>query len=275
MFNGPLDIKVGGLAAKAAGVPRRVYRRGLALPIRDRWLNRYLFDHVLTHLIANSEATRDMLLRDIRTRFRRSDVTVIPNGLDLHAFDRRPFRPIFQRAEGQVVLGNVGRLTTQKGHDILLEVAGVLRRRGVAFRLLVAGEGALERDLLDRARELGVHSHVEFLGFVDDVPGFLASIDIFLLGSLWEGFGYVIIEAGAASVPLVAFDVSSNPEAIEHGTTGYLVPVGDASAFAARVQELIESPDLRRSMGAAARAAVERRFQLERTVDRLERLLSE
>jgi glycosyltransferase involved in cell wall biosynthesis len=273
VFNGSLDIKVGGLAAKAAGVPRRVYRRGVALPIRDRWLNRYLFDHVLTHVIANSEATRETMLRDIRTRFRRPHVPVMPNGLDLDAFDRRPFRPVFERAEGQVVLGNVGRLTKQKGHEILLEVAHLLRSRGVAFRLLVAGAGDLHRELMDRARELGVQSHVEFLGFVDDVPGFLAGIDIFLLSSLWEGFGYVITEAGAASLPVVAFDVSSNPEIIEHGTTGYLVPFGDVSAFAGRVQELIERPDLRRTMGAAARAAVERRFRLDRTVDRLERLL--
>lgn len=273
VFNGPLDIKAGGLAAKAAGVPRRVYRRGLALPIRDRWLNRYLFDHVLTHVIANSEATREMMLRDIRTRLRQPHVPVIPNGLDLDAFDRLPFRPVFGRAEGQVVLGNVGRLTTQKGHNILLEVAHLLKSRGVAFRLLVAGAGDLHRELVNRARELGVQSHVDFLGFLDDVPSFLAGIDIFLLSSLWEGFGYAITEAGAASRPVVAFDVSSNPEVIEHGTTGYLVPVGDVSAFAARVQELIERPDLRRTMGAAARVAVERRFRLDRTVDRLERLL--
>ena len=200
---------------------------------------------------------------------------MIPNGLDVDVFDRRRTQPRFQRPGDQVVLGSVGRLTVQKGHNTLLEVALLLRSRGVAFRLLVAGEGELHRDLVDRVRTLDLQSQVEFLGFVDDIPGFLASIDIFLLGSRWEGFGYVIAEAGAASLPVVAFDVSSNPEVIEEGRTGYLVPVGDVPAFATRVQALIESPDLRRTMGVAGRAAVERQFEFERTVDRLERLLLE
>lgn len=275
VFNGPLDLKAGGVAARLAGVPRRVYRRGLAVPIRDRWLNRYLFDRVLTHAIANSQATRDLMLRDLRTGFGPSDITVIPNGIDLDAFDRSATPSPSRRAEGPVVLGNVGRLSPEKRHHLLLEVARLLSDRGIDFRLLVAGEGPERQRLEARADELGVRSRVDFLGFVHDVPGVLREMDVFLLASRWEGFGYVIVEAGAAALPVVAFDISSNPEVIEQGTTGFLVPEGDVPAFADRVQDLIERPDLRRGMGTAAREMVERRFALDRATDRLEQLLLE
>ncbi len=273
IFNGPHDVKAGGLAALIARVPERVYRRGLALPVVNRWLNRFTFRRGLTRILANSEATKRTLLQNLEGAVPMERVGVIYNGIDLEAFDGRPLRPVFERQDGEVVLGNAGRLTAQKGQDFLLRVAERLQTDGVPFRLLIAGEGELEDALRRRIRDLGLEDRVELLGFVEDAPSFLKAIDVFLLSSLWEGFGYVIAEANAAGKPVVAFDVNSNPESIEDGDTGFLVPAGDLEAFAERVRTLIEDPELRRAMGRAARARVEERFQAADKLDELERLL--
>ncbi len=155
----------------------------------------------------------------------------------------------------------------------LLEVARELKAEGLRFRLLIAGAGELQEELAQAARVLGVSDEVEFLGFVADVKSFMAGIDIFLLSSLWEGFGYVIVEANAARKPVVAFDMNSNPEIIAEGVTGFLVPPEDVNAFAQKTLALIRDPALRTSMGAAARRHVEEKFDFMARVDELEAYL--
>lgn len=141
------------------------------------------------------------------------------------------------------------------------------------FRLLVAGSGELEEELRDHARRLGLEGRVDFLGFVEDVPGFMKRIDLFVLPSTWEGFGYVIVEAGAACRPSVAFDLSSNPEVVVDGTTGFLVEPGNVRQFAGRVRTLVEDRALRVRMGEAARQDVASRFTQEHALDRIEAFL--
>lgn len=273
VFNGPADLKAGGPAARAAGVRQRVYRRGLALPVRGHPLNRYLFSHVLTHVVANSRETRRRLFQDLGDILPEDRVAVIPNGIDLAGFDRRAQAPVSPRDGTDLVIGTVGRLTRQKNHGLLLDVARALVAQEIRFRLLIAGAGELEDELRAKARRLALEDRVEFLGFVENVPAFLQAIDLFVLTSSWEGFGYVIIEAGAAGLPTVAFDVSSNPEVVVDGTTGFLVPPEDVEGFVDRVRTLLQDGAMRRRMGAAARADVEARFTQEGAMDALARFL--
>ena len=95
---------------------------------------------------------------------------------------------------------------------------------------MIAGEGKLKESLLQKSVEEGVAEQLRFLGFVDNMPQFLHSIDIFLLPSHWEGFGYVIAEAMYCEKPVVAFNVSSNPEIVSNNETGFLVEHGDVGS---------------------------------------------
>jgi glycosyltransferase involved in cell wall biosynthesis len=273
VFNGPVDLKAGGLAARVAGVPRRVYRRGLALPTRNRWTNRYLFSRVLTHIVPNSMATRQVMFQDLAVTIPEERIRVITNGIDLEAFDARPFHPPEIPATAGVRLVNVGRLTAQKGQELLLEVARRLKDEGVDFQLLIAGEGERRAELTALARDLDVQDRVEFLGFVEDVTSLLRQAEVFVFSSLWEGMSNALIEAAAAGTPVVAVDTTSNGEAVIDGETGFLVPAGDTEAFAARVRALVEDPELRARMGAAGRRFVEDRFRLDRMMDEWEGLL--
>ena len=90
-----------------------------------------------------------------------------------------------------------------------------LQNKEHQFKLLIAGEGRLLHSLQKKAKKLGIEDQVEFLGFVEDMPAFFRSLDIFLLSSHYEGFGYVIAEAMASRKPVVAFDIKSSGEIID------------------------------------------------------------
>ena len=102
----------------------------------------------------------------------------------------------------------------------------------------------------------------------------MESVDLFLLTSLWEGFGYVIAEAMAAQKPVLAFNLSSNPEIIDDSHNGYLVPFPDTDKLTRRIIYLYKNPNLRHQLGQQARRTVEQRFDINRTVKEIEQLLN-
>ena len=127
--------------------------------------------------------------------------------------------------------------------------------------------------LKSKARSLGVDHLVEFLGFVDHMPSFYKSIDIFLLPSQYEGFGYVLAVAMASRIPVVAFDVKSSCEIVEHGKTGYLVPPKQVRDMAERVLELAGDKALREKMGENGRARVGDLFSFEKNQKEITEML--
>ena len=107
------------------------------------------------------------------------------------------------------------------------------------------------------------------------MKSFMESLDIFVLTSLWEGFGYVIVEAMANAKPVVAFDISSNPEIIEDGKNGYLIPPFDIGPLSDRIVQLIENRSLREQLGEFAKESVYERFSYERALSLVEEYLME
>lgn len=269
----PQDLKLGGLAARLAGVRDIIYRRGIAVTVRNTALNRFLYGRVLTKLIVNSEETRRRVLEQNPDLLPASRIHRISFGTDVAAFDALPVRPMTTRKSGEVLIGNAARLTPQKGQALLLEAAALLKSQPVPFRLLIAGTGELADELKARAQGLGLGDVVEFVGFVEDIKSFYAGVDIFALPSLWEGFGQVLSEAMLCRLPVVAWNVSSNPEVVDHGATGLLCPTGDVAAFAQALARLMADPDLRAEMGRAGRQRVISLFSMDKTFADFERCL--
>jgi len=270
----PADMKLGSIAARLAGVRRIVYRRGLAAPIRNSLVNRLLLRHAVTRIIINSEETGRMILANNADMVPPDKLALVHCGFDVAGFDAMPGEPLAQRRPGEVIIGNAGRLTEQKGQRILIDAARILKDKGLDFRVLIAGKGRMEAELKAYARELDVDDVVRFLGFVRNMKAFHASIDIFALSSLWEGFCYVQVEAMTLQKPVVAFRVSSIPEVVADGETGLLVtPVGNAEAFAERLERLIRDPELRARLGEAGRRRVLEHFELRKTLADFERVV--
>jgi glycosyltransferase involved in cell wall biosynthesis len=163
--------------------------------------------------------------------------------------------------DGARVLLAVARLTRQKGIDVAVRALGSLPDDAV---LVVLGEGP-EREALEQlARELGVDRRVFLLGRVPDVAAWLRRASVLVHPARWEGFGLGVLEAMLARLPVVAANVSSLPELVVDGTTGFLVSPDDPSALALGIARALEQPQI----GEAGRQRALREFSVAHMADR-------
>jgi glycosyltransferase involved in cell wall biosynthesis len=169
-------------------------------------------------------------------------VHVVPNGVAVPADPAGPAGRAVPR------IGALGRLTAQKGFDVLLAAVRALAGDGVPFEVVVGGEGRDGAAL--RAAAAGLP--VAFPGFVTDVRGFLAGLDVFCLSSRREAMPLVLLEAMAEGLPCVATDVGDVRTAV--GGDAVVVPPEDAGALAGALRGLLADPARRRALGAGARA---------------------
>jgi L-malate glycosyltransferase len=201
-------------------------------------------------------------------------VIVVPYGVDLERFAPRP-RDV--RADGRVTVGAASRLSPEKGFAYLLRAVALLRDRGVEVDVVLAGDGPSRPALERLTDELGLRERVEFLGEVahDAVPAVLQQLDIFAMPSTWEGFGVSALEASAIELPVVASNIHGIPDVVLDGETGILGPPTDLGALADAIARLADDAELRRSMGAAGRAFVEREYRWQDNAALMERLYAE
>jgi glycosyltransferase involved in cell wall biosynthesis len=275
VFSASQDLKIGSISAKLAGVKVIVYLRGLSLPVKASLINILTFSSILTHIVLNSQDTKKNTLKYLKKYVDESRVHVIYHGIDIsneNAQHVNKLSLIEEKGHG-IILGNAGRLTAQKGQEHLIRIASLLKKRKVDFTLFIAGTGELEQQLNSLIDEYDVRQEVILTGFINDMDGFMNAIDIFLFTSIWEGFGYVIIEAMVKSKPVIAFDITSNPEIITADKTGYLISFPDLEQFAERTIQLINDPLLRKSMGGAGKQSVFDRFNLNDRISQFEQCL--
>jgi len=247
------DMKAGGLAARNGHVRRVIYRRGSAIPIKNTLINRWILQSHISEILANSQATVETVFENNQHIFDRDRVTVIPNGIDIPPADQ-----VNQRIPSTLIrIGNVGRLYRQKAQHYLIDLAIELRTREVEFVIDIVGEGVERQRLTQLISDHGLQECVNLQGFKDDLREFYQSIDVFVLTSVWEGFGYVLAEAMSYGVPAVAFDISSNPELIDDGYNGHLVPFDDIKALASSVLSIAEN---RQHYSQAARLSMEEKY---------------
>jgi glycosyltransferase involved in cell wall biosynthesis len=247
-----------GWLGKAPATQKRLVTRRMDYPIRRGWIDRYLYNRCVDGVVAISQPIADLLAEG---GVAREKIRMIPSGVD-----PAPYENIPPPAGGRTpfVVGTAAILEQRKGIKFLLEAAAELKRRGRPIRYRIAGDGWEKNNLLDQARKLGVEGDVEFLGFVADMPSFMASIDIFVLPSLFEGLGVAALEAMAAARPVVASAIGGLKELVVDGETGLLVPRGDSGSLARALEKLVQHADLVRSLGERGRARLRERFTMDR-----------
>lgn len=248
IINHPGDLKIAAHAAYLAKIPHIVYRRGSAIPIKDRMFNRYIFKNWVTAILANSQATKNTITALNHNLFPIEEIKVIYNPIDITSFIEKPYNSIIDRSNNILKIGSLGRLSHEKNHKFLIDVSKRLTELAIAHNIYIGGTGEMEKELKEYSKLQGTEENVVFVGFLNNVKDLLMAIDLFILPSLWEGFGYVVAEASACKKPVIAFNVSSLPELIQEGKTGYLVPVNDVDVTVERIQRL-KDPILREKMG--------------------------
>ncbi|MFO8055478.1 MAG: glycosyltransferase [Bacteroidales bacterium] len=267
ILNLPADMKAGGMAAHKAGVGSILYRRGTALPVTPHRINRYFFSRILTGVIANSEATK-ALINQKRTLIAPEKIHVVYNGIkDIPT-------PEAKAGSGKLIIGNAGRMVYQKGQEFLLTLAGLLQTEINDFEIHIAGDGPLKGRLQSEIEKQGLSEKVKLKDFQTSLNAFYREIDIFVLPSRWEGFGYVMVEAMLHQKPVIAFDISSNPEIISNNKTGYLIPWGQLEKFKEKILYLWHHPQKRLEMGKCAYREASSRFTLQRSADQLQTIIN-
>jgi glycosyltransferase involved in cell wall biosynthesis len=166
-----------------------------------------------------------------------------------------------------LIVGLACRLVEQKGVTYALQAFQRIYADFPTAYLLVAGEGDLKAALEAEAQALGIMPRMRWLGWRNDVPALLAGLDLFLMPSLWEGFGLVLLEAMSKRRAVIASAVSAIPEIVTHGETGLLVPPRDVDGLAEALRVLLPDSSLRAYMGLNGEDKLERYFSAARMAD--------
>ncbi len=264
----------GAAAARIAGATHVITMHG-GRYWAGRWRRRAVLRWAFRRssgVVAVSRATRTDLVRTLGLGTDR--IEVIPNGTPPRAGRGEAVRGELGVEPDEPLVVAVGNLYPVKGHAVLLNALGRLRRSDpeLSWTLAVAGRGEEEDRLRDRAEEWGIGDRVHFLGFRDDVGDLLAAAQVYAMPSLSEGLPLALLEAMHAGTAIVASGVGGIPEAVTAGREAFLVPPGDDEAMAAGLRAVLGDPGLRRRLSAAARVRARERFSVGVMTDAYERL---
>lgn len=280
-------------AARLAGTPVIIASirdtGGYQTPTQNR-VQKFMC-HLADRIVVNAEAIRQWLITE---GYNPEKVVVIRNGIDLSPFAaRRTIRGSSRLREElglpqhAPLIAVFSRLHRFKGIEHFLEAAVIVRRRFPEARFLIVGEGRImvngqvmdspyTRELQDYAVRLGLGQHAIFMGFRPDVPELLSEVAVSVLPCISsEGLSNTLLESMAAGVPVVATQVGGNPEVVEDGVTGFLVPARNPQSLASAVGRLLDDPGLAVQFGQAGRERVAKLFSLEKMVKETECLYLE
>ncbi|MFV0606720.1 MAG: glycosyltransferase [Niabella sp.] len=273
IINSSPDVKACGLAAHKAGCRKIIYRRGSARPIKNTIINRRVFGKWLTDVLANSEATKKSINAINPAMFPEEKIKVIYNPIDTTPFLENKIhnQPV---KNDVIVIGNLARLAKQKNQIFLIRLASKLKEQGVQFKIIIGGTGSLQAELEHEIQKEQLTHEVKLLGFQKNAIQFMNRCDIFLLPSLWEGFGYAIAEASLCCKPVIAFNVSSNPEVIINNKTGFLTGVNDIEDTIKKIKLFAEDNELAQSMGNNGFAYCNKMFNKEHIYNQLTEYLN-
>jgi glycosyltransferase involved in cell wall biosynthesis len=274
---------LGRLAAFVAGVPRIVhtphtfaFQSPFCSPTSRR-IYRFLeqFAGVFTdRLVLLSKAQQQQALA--AELVHESRTVIIPNGVATRTSDEIranafPRKDLGLQATDRLI-GCVARLTPQKGHERLLQVAEVVCRKRHDVVFLLIGDGERRRELEAEIERLGLQSRVRLLGERNDVDRFYPILDALVLTSHYEGLPYTLLEAMAAKCPVVVFGLPDLMDLVIDGRTGLVAAPGQIEEMAHQILRLLDGDDLRDRITSAARSLVEEAYSSDLFIRRLEAL---
>ncbi|MDO8594886.1 MAG: glycosyltransferase [bacterium] len=259
---------LGALAARIAGV-RRIIFTAHGWPFNEKrghlwnlltWLASYVTALLSTDVIVitSLDCKQAKAMPFVRTK-----IHLIPNGIKMPDFlSREEARSTLNLPHEATVIGSIGELTRNKNYPELITVAAGLYREHLDFKLVIIGEGEDRVEITSGIKNnLVIDGRVIVDGFREDAQRYLKAFDIFVLNSRKEGLPYVILEAGAAGLPVAATAVGGIPDIVENDKTGLLVPPYKMDEA---LRKLITEKETREKLGDALKDRVEKTFSFER-----------
>lgn len=262
-----------------ARVPVRIATHHGVIEGFSRWrmfIHSWMVNHNIAHkLVAVSQKTREVSLSE---GVREERIAVIANGivpLPIESRSRLEVREEAGMDVNDLMLVSVGRLVYQKAHEVLIACMPEVLKEFPNTKVLIFGEGPLRTDLQAQIEKLGLSNSVKLPGKTDQIARYLASADVFVMPSRWEGLPIALLEAMSAGLPSVATKVEGVDEVLLEGEHGLFVPVENPQALAQAILQLLRDPQARSRMGAAARLHISTKYTVDRTCEQyLELMLS-
>lgn len=262
VINLPSDLKLIATASWFVKIKNIVYRRGSAIAVKNSLINRYIFKNIISKIIVNSLATKQTLLQNNKNLIAENKIKLIYNGIDIKSYPKKQ-PETNKRSSKELIIGHLGRFSNEKNQTFLIDVALELKRKHIPFQLILGGDGPDLKKIKALIEKKHLSKYIILPGFIKDTTKFMKSIDVFVLPSLWEGFGYVTIEAMANEKPVIAFNITSNQEIIENNVTGFLTEKNDLKTFVEKINFFYDHPEKASEMGENAKKRVEKYFNIQ------------
>jgi glycosyltransferase involved in cell wall biosynthesis len=258
------DYTLAAFAARLAKKPF-VLTRHVLFPLKR--LQKFFLKNV-GGIVAPSSAIAQSLEK--QNLFPTDKITLIHYGINLEHFT-----PVEKTPHEIFTVGTIGHLAPIKGHDVFIRAADIVLRKQTNIRFIIVGEdkshsGKNRHELEDLISRLDLKSKIELSGWTDDVRPFLQKFDLFVSAARTEAFGLVIVEAMLYKLPVIATESEGALEIIEDGTSGILVPNGDAETLAKKILELYDDKDKREYLIKNGQLRVEEHFSLTKMVSKTE-----
>jgi len=229
------------------------------------------------HIFIESEEQAERIFTTAQYNHYARKFTVFHKGIDTNRFDPQKVEKSF--ITDTFTIGTAASLTPRKGLEYLIDALPMIIEECEDVQLTIAGKApdgheAYENELREMVDQYGIGSHVEFLGWVEDMPAYLNSLDVFVLPSLNEGIPGAVREALAMEVPVIATDVGGTSDVVIDEETGYLIPPGDAQEITDSVLRLYKKGHMRNA-GRQGRQLIQNQFSIEKYVENYEMFLSQ
>ena len=193
-------------------------------------------------------------------------LNLVHNGIEIERFLNNQEKAKLPIHDNNVVVTCIAELHPRKGHKYLLHAFQKIQLEAPKVQLILVGTGPLERELREK---FGDNSNIHFLGWRNDIPQILKASDIFILPSLKEAFGLVLLEAMASGVITIATDNGGTIDIIEHGHSGYLIPPSNIDKIVQTIFTILQNPDQKRDIEKTALKRVQENFTVERMVEKI------
>lgn len=263
LINSTFELKSVGFVLDKNKIDKIIFNRGIPKKLRVDLIKRYLFNHVVTDVIVNSNYVKRSL--NNLSKYLKNEPNVIYHGI--HAESN------VQANHTTKNIAIVGRLSHEKGVDYALKIMEVVLRSEPKAMLHVIGDGKEMSTLKKLASTLGISKSVIFHGFTNNVEELLLECSMLIMTSRWEGFGLVLLEAMKLQMPCISFDHIAANEIINDGQSGFLIPDMNTELFANRIVELLTDGDKCAKMGESAYRLLNIRFNISRSIDFYENII--
>ena len=230
---------------------------------------------LVDRVFIESESQAKSIFSKDKYKNNRKRFKIFHKGIDLEKFDPNNTEPLINQDD--FLIGTAASITPRKGIEYLITAVGQLSEE-YQVNLVIAGEvGSPEykRDLEKLINEYGLNRKVKFLGWIEDMPSYICSLDLFVLPSLNEGIPGAVREALAMEVPVIATDVGGTSDVVIDRQTGYLIPPKNTNVLKKYIEKMISNPDSREIFGENGRKLIENEFSVAQYTNDYEQFLHE